>query len=113
GGTVPRWALAEGFSVEADLLNPVTSLLNTRQNNPGNNFFSNSKIVINPIDGLEFRSDFSFTANTYRGERFTGRFTAPGRTIDQNFRSINNELYYNWNWENIGSYNFDLNEAHF
>lgn len=113
GGTVPRWALAEGFSVEADLLNPVSQLLNTRQHNPDNRLFSLSSLVIKPIDGLEFKSDFSFNTFNYRRESFTAKFTAPGRTIDQNFRSIGSTLCRNWNWENILSYSKTFNGKHY
>lgn len=112
-GTVPRWALAEGFSVEADLLNPVTQLLNTRQHNPTNRVFSLSSLSIKPIDGLEFKSDFSYNTSSFRGETFTGRFTAPGRTIDENYHNIGSSLDKNWNWENILSYSKTFNGKHY
>ncbi|WP_262245054.1 SusC/RagA family TonB-linked outer membrane protein [Parapedobacter soli] len=112
-GTVPRWALAEGFSVEADLLNPVSQLLNTRQHNPTNRVFSLSSLIIKPINGLEFKSDFSYNTSNFRGESFTGRFTAPGRTIDENFRSIRSLFDKNWNWENILSYSKTFNGKHY
>ncbi|MGV3763533.1 SusC/RagA family TonB-linked outer membrane protein [Parapedobacter sp.] len=112
-GTVPRWALAEGFSVEADLLNPVTQLLNTRQHNPTNRVFSLTSLSIKPIDGLEFKSDFSFNTSSFRGESFTGRFTAPGRTVDQNYRSIGSSLDKNWNWENVLSYAKTFADKHY
>ncbi len=112
-GTVPRSALADGFSVEADLLNPMTQLLNTRQHNPNNRIFSLSSLVLKPIEGLEFKSDFSFNSSSYRGESFTARFTAPGRTIDENFRSIGSSLDKNWNWENILSYSKTFSGKHY
>ncbi len=112
-GTVPRWALEEGFSVEADLLNPMSQLLNTTQHNPNNRVFSLTSLSIKPIDGLEFKSDFSFNTSSYRGESFTARFTAPGRTIDENYRSIGSSLDKNWNWENILSYSKTLADKHY
>lgn len=111
-GTVPRWALAEGFSVEADLLNPVTQLMNTRQHNPNNKVFSLTSLSVKPIYGLEFKSDFSFNTASFRGESFTGRFTAPGRTIDENYRNIGASLDRSWNWENILSYSRTLAGKH-
>lgn len=113
GGTVPRWALAEGFSVEADLFNPVTQLENTRQNNPYNRVFSVTSLEIKPITGLSIKSDFAYDLASGRNESFTKRFTAPGRTVDENYRSISNNLSSGWNWENIATYSHIFAEKHF
>jgi len=112
-GTVPRWALADGISVEADLLNPVSQLLNTRQHNPNNRVFSLSSLIVKPIEGLEFKSDFSYNTSSFRGETFTAKFTAPGRTIDQNYYNIGSSLDKSWNWENILSYSKTFNGKHY
>jgi len=113
GGTVPRWALAEGFSVEADLFNPVTQLENRRENNPFNRFYSLTSLQLDVIDGLEIKSDFAFINSSARNERFTARFTAPGRTVDQNYRRISATLGNQWNWENIASYSKILKDVHY
>ncbi|GAP42447.1 TonB-linked outer membrane protein, SusC/RagA family [Lentimicrobium saccharophilum] len=113
GGTVPRWALAEGYSVEADLRNPVAMLEKVRQNNPANRIFSNTSLEIKPIDGLSLKSDFSIELNSLRNESFQQRFLEPGRTIDQNYRTISNSLYRGWNWDNILSYSKIVNEKHY
>lgn len=113
GGTVPRWALAEGFSVEADLFNPVTQLENTRQNNPYNRLFSTTSLEIKPIDGLSVKSEFSYDVASGRYENFTARFTAPGRTVDENYRRISNSLNNSWNWENIVSYSRIFDDKHY
>ncbi len=113
GGTVPRWALAEGFSVEADLFNPVTQLENRRQNNPYNRVYSLTSLQLKPIDGLELKSDFAYNVASSRNEAFTARFTAPGRTVDQNYRSISNSLNTRWNWDNIASYSQIFNDKHY
>ena len=86
GGTVPRWALAEGYSVEADLRNPVAMLEKVRQFNPSNRLFSNTSLEIKPLAGLTIRSDFSVDITNRRNESFQRRFLEPGRTIDQNYR---------------------------
>jgi len=113
GGTVPRWALAEGFSVEADLFNPVTQLENTRQNNPYNRVFSHTSLQIKPFNGLVFKSDYAYNVFSGRSESFTARFTAPGRTVDQNYRKISNTLNNNWNWDNILTYSNIFSEKHY
>lgn len=113
GGTVPRWALAEGYSVEADLRNPVAMLEKVRENNPANRIFSNTSLEIKPITGLSLKSDFSIELNNTRNESFQQRFLEPGRTIDQNYRTISNSLYRGWNWDNILSYTKIVNEKHY
>lgn len=112
GGTVPRWALAEGFSVEADLRNPVAMLEKVRQFNPANKIFSKTSLRIKPMAGLMFRSEFSADATAFRNESFQMRFLEPGRTIDQNYRGISNTLASGWNWDNILSYNKTINGVH-
>jgi TonB-linked SusC/RagA family outer membrane protein len=113
GGTVPRWALAEGFSVEADLFNPVTQLENTRQNNPYNRVYSLTSLQIKPIAGLELKSDFAYDVASARNENFRARFTAPGRTVDQNYRDISNSLRNQWNWDNTASYSKIFADKHY
>ncbi|WP_423127918.1 TonB-dependent receptor [Gaoshiqia sp. Z1-71] len=113
GGTVPRWALAEGYSVEADLRNPVAMLEKVRQYNPDNRLFSNTSVELKPFAGLSLKSDFSVDIKNSRRESFQMRFLEPGRTIDENYRSISNTLYKNWIWENIASYSKVLNEKHY
>ena len=112
GGTMPRWALAEGFSVEADLFNPVTSLENSRQNNPTNRLFSSTSLSLKPISGLEFNSTYAYDLINSRNENFTKKFTAPGRTVDENYRSISNSLQTRWNWENTLSYTREIDGNH-
>ena len=112
GGTVPRWALAEGYSVEADLRNPVAMLEKVRQFNPSNRLFSNTSLEIKPLAGLTIRSDFSVDITNRRNESFQRRFLEPGRTIDQNYRVISNTLYKGWIWENIATYSKVINEKH-
>jgi TonB-linked SusC/RagA family outer membrane protein len=113
GGTVPRWALAEGYSVEADLRNPVAMLEKVRENNPDNRLFSNTSLELKPVNGLSLRSDFSIDVKNSRRESFQMRFLEPGRTIDENYRTISNTLYKNWIWENIASYSKMFNEKHY
>lgn len=112
GGTVPRWALAEGFSVEADLRNPVAMLEKVVQNNPANKFFSKTSLRIKPMAGLQFRSDFAMDVTSNRNESFQKRFLEPGRTIDQNYRAISNGLYSRMNWDNILTYSKKFNSLH-
>ena len=112
GGTVPRWALAKGFSVEADLRNPVAMLQKVKQFNPSNRLFSNSSVEIKPMKDLSIRSDFSVDITNSRSESFQMRFLEPGRTIDQNYRNISNSLYKSWIWENIATYSKIFNVKH-
>ncbi len=111
-GTVPRWALAEGFSVEADLRNPVAMLEKVKQHNPGHKIFSKTSLRLKPLPGLSFRSEFSVDAGSYRNESFQQRFLEPGRTIDMNYRIISNTLATGWNWDNILSYSKVFNGVH-
>jgi TonB-linked SusC/RagA family outer membrane protein len=112
GGTVPRWALAKGYSVEADLRNPVAMLEKVIQFNPSNRLFSNTEIEIKPLLGLSIKSDFSMDLTNTRNESFQKKFLEPGRTIDQNYRRIANTLFKGWIWENIASYSTVFNEKH-
>lgn len=112
GGTVPRWALAEGYSVEADLRNPVAMLEKVLQNNPSNRLFSKTSLRIKPLPGLMFRSEISNEISNGRSESFQLRFLEPGRTIDQNYRSISNSLFTQYNWDNILTYNRTFNSVH-
>lgn len=111
-GTVPRWALPEGFVVEADLRNPVAMLEKVRQYNPGNNVFSKTSIRIKPLAGLMFKSEFAVNAGSYRNESFQQRFLEPGRTINQNYRTIRNTLNTGYNWDNILTYGKVLGGKH-
>lgn len=111
-GTVPRWALADGFSVEADLRNPVAMLEKVHQYNPEHKLFSKTSLQIKPMDGLTFRSEFSADAGNFRNESFQQRFLEPGRTIDQNYRVISNTLATGWNWDNILTYSKVINGVH-
>ncbi|MBL7965566.1 MAG: TonB-dependent receptor [Prolixibacteraceae bacterium] len=112
GGTVPRWALAKGYSVEADLRNPVAMLEKVRQYNPSNRLFSTSSLELKPLAGLTFKSDFSIDITNTRNESFQQRFLEPGRTIDQNYRRIGNTLYKGWIWDNIATYSRVINDKH-
>lgn len=112
GGTVPRWALAKGYSVEADLRNPVAMLEKVKQYNPSNRLFSTTSLELKPISGLSVKSDFSIDITNTRNESFQKRFLEPGRTIDQNYRRIGNTLYKGWIWENIATYSKSFNEKH-
>ncbi len=112
GGTMPRWALEEGFSVEADLFNPVTQLENSRQHNPSNRLFSSSILSLKPLSGLEFNSMYSYDLTNTRNESFTKKFTAPGRTVDENYRSIANTMLTRWNWENTLSFTKEFDNKH-
>jgi TonB-linked SusC/RagA family outer membrane protein len=112
GGTVPRWALAKGISVEADLRNPVAMLEKVIQFNPSNRLFSNTELELKPLAGLSIKSDFSVDLTNTRNESFQKKFLEPGRTIDQNYRRIANTLFKGWIWENIASYSRVFNEKH-
>ena len=112
GGTVPRWALAQGYSVEADLRNPVAMLEKVRQNNPQNRIFSATSLRLNLFPGLTFKSDYAVDVSSVRNESFQMKFLEPGRTIDQNYRNIANSLSKGWNWENILSYTRIFNQVH-
>lgn len=112
GGTVPRWALAQGYSVEADLRNPVAMLEKVRQNNPQNRIFSATSLNLNIVPGLTFKSNFALDVINLRNESFQMKFLEPGRTIDQNYRVIANSLLKSWNWENILNYQKLFNEVH-
>lgn len=113
GGTVPRWALAEGYSVEADLRNPVAMLEKVKQFNPKNRLFTTTSLELKPIEGLSIKSDFSYEVFNGRYESFQQKFLEPGRTIDQNYRVISNELVNGWNWENIANYSKIFNDKHY
>ncbi len=104
-GTVPRWALADGISVEADLRNPVAMLEKVKQYNPGQNVFSRTSLRIKPMKGLTFRSEFAITGGNGRRESFQQRFLEPGRTIDMNYRIIQDSMSTRWTWDNILTYN--------
>ena len=112
GGTIARAALAKGFSVEADLRNPVAMLMKVRQNNPTNRLFSVTSLKLNLMPGLVFKSDFSYDVSSTRNESFQQKFLEPGRTIDQNYRNISNNLYSGWNLDNILSYTKTFAEKH-
>lgn len=112
GGTVPRWALAQGYSVEADLRNPVAMLEKVSQNNPQNRIFSATTLKLNLLPGLTFKSDFAMDVTSLRNESFQKKFLEPGRTIDENYRTIANSLQKGWNWENILNYQKVFNLVH-
>lgn len=112
GGTIPLWALADGYSIEADLRNPVAMLEKVRQFNPKNRVFSGTSLEIKPIAQLTLKSDYSIDITNTRNESFQQKFLEPGRTIDQNYRRISNSLEQAWIWENIASYNTTLNDVH-
>ncbi len=112
GGTVPRWAAEAGYSVEADLYNPVAHINRYRQNNPSNRLFSSTSATIEPLRGLKFNSTFSYDLTNNRYEEFEKRMTAPGRTDDMNQRTLANRLFTRWTWKNLITFDRNFNGKH-
>ncbi|MDR0431022.1 MAG: TonB-dependent receptor [Tannerellaceae bacterium] len=111
GGTIPMWAQADvsGFG---NLRNPVASLKRLRKRDPKTKLFSTSTLEIRPISGLMVKSDFTAGLVTEKFVEFVSKAPEYGRSSNDNFRTIRNDLNTNWLWETIASYSLNFAEKH-
>ncbi|GHV21454.1 SusC/RagA family TonB-linked outer membrane protein [Bacteroidia bacterium] len=110
GGTVPSWAKDLGVAgTFGEIVNPVATLMRLNQNRPSQRVFSTTSLVVNPLTGLKFTSEFSIGSKNYRYENFSVRVLEIGKTNDQNSRTLSYSRTNDWLWENVLSYdrNFD------
>lgn len=112
GGTIPRWATAEGISGYGEIRNPVATLARLRQNRPSHNIYSTTTMEIKPVRGLTIKSDFTAGVLNSRYEGFTVRIPEPGRPDNSNNRSISSTLHNNWLWETTASYSKSITGGH-
>ena len=111
GGTVPAWARDLGVAgTFGEIVNPVATLMRLNESRPRQRVFSTTSLVVNPLSGLKFSSEFSVGANNYRYENFAVRVLEIGKTNDQNSRRLSYSRNNNWLWENVLSYDRTFNK---
>lgn len=105
GGTVPLWAKDLGVAgTFGEVVNPVATLMRLNQNRPNQQLFSTTSLVIDPIEHLKIRSEFSAgTKNNYY-ENFSVRVLEIGKTNDENSRNLMYSRTNNWLWETVATY---------
>lgn len=105
GGTVPLWAKELGVAgTFGEVVNPVATLMRLKQNRPNQQLFSTTSLIIDPIEHLKIRSEFSAgTKNNYY-EDFSVRVLEIGKTNDQNSRNLIYSRTNNWLWETVATY---------
>ena len=104
GGTIPRWAVAEGVSGYGEIRNPVASLERMRQQRPSANIYSTTSLEIRPWRGLIFRSDYTTFLRPSRYEVFNPIIYEFGRPNPQNSREVTSTWRTGWFWENTLTY---------
>jgi TonB-linked SusC/RagA family outer membrane protein len=112
GGTIPRWAVAQGVSGYGEIRNPVAELSRMRQNRPSANIYSTSTLEIKPISALTLRSDFTVGLMPSRNESFESRVPEYGRPSAQNARYISSIWHSKYLWDNTATYAKAFDEHH-
>ncbi|MDL2242012.1 TonB-dependent receptor [Bacteroidales bacterium OttesenSCG-928-L03] len=111
--------------VEGDQ-NVINLLLNERKGvykNQNQNFklYFNPYIQVNPLKGLTFRSQLGAAltysrANYFQGEGSYNYYNTEGPTASGTnssvFATVTDNRRYNYKWENILTYNFNINKEH-
>lgn len=98
------------------ITNPMSDQIpNQYQNNTLNTYFSNNTFIeLTPFKGFTYRSVFGAVLNSARNGRYFGTesianpeagFSLPAAVID-------NTRGYNYRWENIANYEFNLQDDH-
>lgn len=112
-GTVPRWAVNEGFGGGyGEVRNPLASLLRLDQLRPSTMTYSTTSLVVKPVSGLVLKSDFTAGLSNASFDEFVAKVPEIGRTDEENRRNIRNDVNFNWLWENTASYSTILGDAH-
>ncbi len=112
GGTIPRWATAEGISGYGEIRNPVATLARLRQNRPSHNLYSTTSMELKPGRGFKIKSDFTAGVLNSRYESFTARIPEPGRPDNSNNRNVSSTLNNNWIWETTADYSAFFTGGH-
>lgn len=112
GGTIPRWATAEGISGYGEIRNPVATLARLRQNRPSHNIYSTTTMELKPARGFTIKSDFTAGVLNSRYESFSVRIPEPGRPDNSNNRNISSALHNNWLWETTANYSKSITGGH-
>lgn len=112
GGTIPRWAAAEGISGFGEIRNPYAILARLNQNRPSHNIFSTSTMEIKPLANLVLRSDFTVGIRSNRTEVFSPRVLEPGLITDDNSRALSSSLFNTYLWENTVNYSRTFDGGH-
>ena len=112
GGTIPRWAAAEGISGYGEIRNPVATLARLRQNRPSHNIYSTTTMELKPGRGFKIKSDFTTGILNTRYESFTAKIPEPGRPDNSNNRTVSSSLSNNWIWETTADYSKSFTGGH-
>ncbi len=111
GGIYPEWASDLGLSY-GEVQNPVATLNRLDQYRPQTGIFSTTSFIIDPIRGLNFRSDVSAHADFGRYEDFVSMVPEIGKPNLQNSREISSTQEFGWLWDNILTYDKVFNGVH-
>ena len=87
-----------------DLYNPYALLDRTNPHNPNLNALMNVYGIVNIIDGLKFKSNFSYNYSQSYFKNFRERILEPGKVYDYNQLSTSASQSYSMVWEQLLTY---------
>ena len=97
--------------IHGDAINPVREL-NARFNENNYSKLTTSTFldIMEPIEGLNFTSRFTYKLNNYFLKEFTPRRLEPGKPDDRNWLEYQTSRSTAWDWENTLTYERVFNE---
>ena len=102
-GVVPH-DLAAFAGAYGDVYNPVALLLRPTQSNPTNFLMANVYLNYEILDGLSFRSSYSYDFTNNRFKKFTPKAPELGRTNLNNYLLESSYDKKHWIWDNQITY---------
>ncbi|MEC4114185.1 TonB-dependent receptor [Myroides pelagicus] len=103
GGVVPH-DLAQFAGAYGDVYNPVALLLRPTTTNPTNYINANVYLDYDILDGLSFRSSYSYDYTNNKYKKFTPKAPELGRTNKQNYLNQSTYDKSHWVWDNQLTY---------
>ena len=111
-GVVP-YDLAAFAGAYGDVYNPVALLLRPTQSNPTNFITANAYLNYEILDGLSFRSSYSYDFTNNKFKKFTPKAPELGRTNLTNYLLESTYNKNHWIWDNQISYDKSIKKHHF
>ncbi len=117
-GTVPD-DLSEFAGAYGDVYNPVALLLRPTVSNPVNNINANVYLKYDILEGLSFKSNYTYSYNGIKYKKFSPMITEIGKSNLENYLYQYYSDENRWIWDNqlnykksFGKHNFDLTAVH-
>ncbi|WP_430810330.1 MULTISPECIES: SusC/RagA family TonB-linked outer membrane protein [unclassified Carboxylicivirga] len=105
-GVAPEGSIFAG--AYGDVYNPVALLKRPNVNNPTTTYNANAYIDADIVEGLKFRSSFSYDIVSDDYKKFTPMIPESGRRTEMNYLDQSWSDRHKWIWDNQLTYNVDF-----